>query len=54
VVGHDQAEHGIAEEFQALVRLVDRVLSTVAAVCQRKGKERLVGEPMTQTFAKCV
>jgi hypothetical protein len=44
VVGHDEPEHGVAEELEALVGLVSRVLCTPRPVGQRPRERRLVGE----------
>jgi len=46
VVGHDQPENGIAEELEALVGLVSRVLGAPAPVPQRQLEEGCVGEGM--------
>jgi hypothetical protein len=52
VVGDDQAEHGITEEFEPLVRVVTRVFGTPRTMRERRGQRRLVGdrpsEPLVQ------
>ena len=44
VVGDDEAEHGVAEELEPLVRLLDAVLRAVRPVRQRLVEEAVVDE----------
>ncbi len=47
-VGDDEAEHRVAEELEALVRLLDAVLRAVRAVGQRAVEEVVVDERPTE------
>jgi hypothetical protein len=49
VIGDDHAEDGVAEELEALVRRVARVLGAPGAVHER-GSQEVVGEVEPQTL----
>jgi hypothetical protein len=44
VIGHDEPEHGVAQELEALVGLVSRVLRAPRPVRERRGEVGLVSE----------
>jgi hypothetical protein len=52
VIGHDESQHGVAEELQALVRFVAGILRAPAAVRQRCREVGLVGERRTESLVQ--
>jgi hypothetical protein len=52
VGGHDQPQHGVAEELEALVRLATRVLGTPGPVRQRELEELEVTERAAQSLGE--
>jgi hypothetical protein len=52
VVGDDQAEHGVTEELEPLVRAVPRVLGTPRTVRERRGQCRLVGNRPSEALVQ--
>ena len=54
-VGDDEAEHGVAEELEALVRLLDALLRAVRAVGERAVEEVVVDErPAQRELESCI
>ncbi len=53
-VGDDQAEHGVAEELEPLVRLVARVLGAPRPVRDREREQVEVVERVAERFGKAV
>jgi hypothetical protein len=54
VGGDDQAEHGVAEELEPLVRVVARVLRAPRAVRDREGEQVEVVERVAESFGESV
>ena len=53
--GHDESEHGVAEELEPLVRLLDPVLGAVGAVRERAVEEVVVHEvPPERELQPCI
>jgi hypothetical protein len=52
VVGHDPAEHGVAEELEPLVRPVPRILRAPRTVGQGLAQERRIPEPVAEALAE--
>jgi hypothetical protein len=52
VVRHHEAEHGVTEELEPLVRIVARVLGTPRPVRESAGQRRLVGDWPAEPFVQ--
>ena len=48
VIGHDEPEHGVSEELEALIRRDSAVLGTPRSVAKREIEPRRVGEPVAE------
>jgi hypothetical protein len=52
VVGHDETEHCVTQEFEALVRVVSRILGTPRSVRERRGERRLVSDRTSESLVQ--